>query len=273
VKVFKTQLNREVSLDELVTDNTIVPQNASQVEVAWEIVQAEPASNGNGNRRRRQHQGTLNFDTRSVIRRFETYAYTGAYDPMTHQALCADTLCNAPGDGEVGDYIGAQMAAANVIVASVSVTKTGNGNVSSADRTISCGSKCAAGFDNGTQVTLSATAGSGSVFAGWGGACSGSGLTCVLSVTEANSVVANFAQAITLSVKTSGKGSVAGPEAGINCGRTCSANVPSGTVVTLTATPEAGYRFANWAGACTGTGPNCTLTVSKTATAQANFVK
>ncbi|MDQ3919170.1 MAG: PEP-CTERM sorting domain-containing protein, partial [Acidobacteriota bacterium] len=38
VKVFKTQLPREVTLDELVSDNAVVPQDATQVEVAWEIL-------------------------------------------------------------------------------------------------------------------------------------------------------------------------------------------------------------------------------------------
>ena len=61
VKVFKTQLNRPVTLDELVTTNAVVPQNQAQVEVEWEIIQAEPASNSNGNRRQRRNQGTLSF--------------------------------------------------------------------------------------------------------------------------------------------------------------------------------------------------------------------
>src|SRR5882724_1954391 len=73
VKVFKTELEREVTLDELVGDNPVVPQDAAHAEVAWEILQAEPASNSNGNRRRRQNSGNLNAGTRSVIRRYEIY--------------------------------------------------------------------------------------------------------------------------------------------------------------------------------------------------------
>ncbi|MBV9211661.1 MAG: PEP-CTERM sorting domain-containing protein, partial [Acidobacteria bacterium] len=111
VKVFKTELTREVSLDELVSDNATVPQDAAHVEVAWEILQAEPASNSHGNRNRRQNQGSLSAGTRAVVRRYEIYEYTGAYDPITHEAVCADGLCNAPQDGELGDYVGAQMAA------------------------------------------------------------------------------------------------------------------------------------------------------------------
>ncbi|HEY0426786.1 MAG TPA: hypothetical protein VGC76_03165 [Pyrinomonadaceae bacterium] len=274
VKVYKTQLNREVSLDELVSDNVIVPQNASQVEVGWEIIQAEPASNSNGNRQRRQNQGTLNFDTRSVIRRYETYTYTGGYDPVTHEAICADTTCTAPLDGELGDYIGAQMAAANVSVMSVSVSKTGTGTVTSADRNINCGTKCASGYNQGAQVTLTATAAKNSIFTGWGGACTGSALSCILSATDALGVTANFAQTFAVSVKTSGKGSVTGSVGGINCGRTCSATVTQGTQATFTAVPDAGFRFVNWTGGvCSVTSPTCTVAINNTATIQANFAK
>lgn len=274
VKVYKTQLNREVSLDELVSDNAVVPQDAAHLEVQWEIIQAEPASNSNsnGNRRQRRNQGTLNFDTRSVLRRYETYVYTGAYDPITHEALCVDTTCSAPSEGELGDYIGAQMAAANVSVSSVSVSKTGSGLIASSDRTIDCGNKCAAGYEQGTNVTLTATASRDYVFTGWSGACSGNSINCVINVADALRVTANFAQIFNISVKTSGKGSVIG-SAGINCGRTCSANVVGGTEVTLTATPETGYRFANWSGACSGTSRTCIVSVNKAATVQANFIK
>lgn len=276
VKVFKTQLNREVTLDELVSDNAVVPQGAAQIEVEWEIIQAEPGSNSNsnGNRRRRRNQGALNFNTRSVLRRYETYAFTGSYDPVTHEALCADTLCNAPADGELGEFISAQMTAANVSVNSVSVAKTGNGSVSSSDRLISCGNKCGAGYNQGASVTLTAAPSSGSLFAGWNGACTGNVLTCILNVNDALNVTANFAQAISVSAKTAGgKGSIVGQGAGIDCGKTCSANVAQGTVVNFTASPEPGFRFVNWSGACSGTSPSCTITIGKAASVQANFTK
>lgn len=273
VKVLKNQLNREVNLDELVSDNAII-ENA-QVEVEWELIQAEPASNSNGNRRRRQHRGTLNFDTRSVVRRFETYAFTGAYDPVTHEALCADLLCNAPAPEELGEFLNAQMAAVNLSVNSVSVSKTGSGNVSSSDRLISCGSKCGASYNEGTAVTLTASPSSGSLFTGWGGACAGNLLTCIVNANDALNVTANFAQAVSVSAKTSGgKGSVVSAETGINCGKTCSNRaVASGTRATFTATPEAGFRFANWSGACSGSAATCTITIGSNVSVQANFTK
>jgi hypothetical protein len=274
VKVFKTELTREVTLDELMSDNPIVPQDAAHSEVAWEIIQAEPVSNSNSNGTRGRHRNgsTLHFDTRSVIRRYESYAFTGTYDPITHEALCADLVCNAPADGEVGDFLGAQMAAANLAVQSLTVNRTGNGSVNSADRLIKCGLLCTAGYNQAAAVTLTASASSGNVFAGWGGACTGNALTCVVTINDATNVTANFAQTFSLSVKTSGgKGSITGTQ-GINCGKICSATVIRGTAASLTATPEAGFRFANWSGACTGSG-TCNVTVNAATSVQANFVK
>ncbi|MEK6851211.1 MAG: hypothetical protein AABY30_01590, partial [Candidatus Thermoplasmatota archaeon] len=41
----------------------------------------------------------------------------------------------------------------------------------------------------------------------------------------------------------------------------CTAVFPRGTNVTLTATPDPGYEFVGWGGACTGSAPTCTLTM------------
>jgi hypothetical protein len=275
VKVFKTEMAREVTLDELVGDNPVVPQDPAHAEVAWEILQAEPASNSNGNRRRRQNSGNLNAGTRSVIRRYEIYQYTGGYDPITHQALCADVLCNAPQAGELGDYIGAQMGAVNVAVPAVTVAKVGNGEITTADRLIRCGATCTAYYNVGTVVTLTATPARGSVFTGWTGACNGAQATCTVTVNEANNVTATFASVFTLSVKTSGKGAVNAAAAGIGCGSggSCSASVREGTAVTLTAVPSAGFKFTNWTGGFTGTASTLNITVTKDTQVQANFSK
>jgi aryl-phospho-beta-D-glucosidase BglC (GH1 family) len=75
----------------------------------------------------------------------------------------------------------------------LSVTKAGAGSgaVTSSPSGISCGSTCVASYSNGTSVTLTAAAASGSTFGGWSGGCSGTG-TCTVSMTAARSVTATF---------------------------------------------------------------------------------
>jgi hypothetical protein len=254
VRVYVTELPQVVPLADLVTTNALVPQDPTQLESDYSIMQDEPASGGNGKRKRHRHQGTLKPTTRMVVRRIEMYQFTGPYDPITHEALRADGLCNVPGPGELGDLISAQMTGVEVQSDSVTVTKTGNGNVDSGDKFITCGSKCVAPYNAGTLVALTAKAASGSVFAGWGGGGGG---------TTANPV---------LSAKISGgKDSVVSGSGAINCGKICAASLPSGTVVNLTTAAEPGFFFVNWSGACAGTAPTCQVSVISSATAQANF--
>jgi hypothetical protein len=56
---------------------------------------------------------------------------------------------------------------------------------------ISCGSDCDETF-GAVSVTLRATAGPGSTFAGWGGDCSGTAATCTVDMSVARSVRASF---------------------------------------------------------------------------------
>jgi peptidoglycan/xylan/chitin deacetylase (PgdA/CDA1 family) len=68
---------------------------------------------------------------------------------------------------------------------------TGSGTVTSSTGGINCGATCSATYASGTAVTLTATAASGSTFAGWSGACTGTG-TCSVTMTAAQSVTATF---------------------------------------------------------------------------------
>jgi hypothetical protein len=77
--------------------------------------------------------------------------------------------------------------------------------------------------------------------------------------------------AYTLTVSTSGSGTVSSSPAGIDCGTDCVESYLSGTSVTLTATPAAGASFAGWSGACSGTAANCTLSLSGSTSVGANF--
>jgi Divergent InlB B-repeat domain len=76
----------------------------------------------------------------------------------------------------------------------LTVTKagTGSGTVTSSPAGINCGPVCKAPFVEETEVTLTATAASGSTFTGFSGACSGPE-ACKVTMSEARSVTATFA--------------------------------------------------------------------------------
>ncbi len=73
----------------------------------------------------------------------------------------------------------------------VSRTGTGKGTVTSAPAAIDCGQTCEVGFGVGAKVTLTATAAAGSRFAGFSGACTGTG-SCRVTMDEARAVSATF---------------------------------------------------------------------------------
>ncbi|HQR11684.1 MAG TPA: hypothetical protein PLW68_10185, partial [Casimicrobiaceae bacterium] len=76
-------------------------------------------------------------------------------------------------------------------VLSVASAGNGAGLVTSNPAGINCGATCSASYTSGTVVTLTAAPTAPSVFAGWSGACSGTG-SCVVTVDAAKSVTATF---------------------------------------------------------------------------------
>jgi uncharacterized repeat protein (TIGR01451 family) len=148
----------------------------------------------------------------------------------------------------------------------------GSGTVTSSPSGISCGGTCSVEFVTGTVVTLTPTAAAGSAFTGWSGACTGTG-ACVVAMTVARSVTAEFTPTFTLTVQKtgSGNGTVTSSPAGINaCGATCTADYLDGTIVELTANIGPDTDFLGWGGACSGTGA-CQVTMSAARSVTANF--
>ena len=105
------------------------------------------------------------------------------------------------------------------------------------------GGVCSASFQRGSQVSLTAQPQVGFAFAGWSGACQGTG-ACVVTMDTDRTVAASFTplSLFTLTVRLggSGSGTVRDASGAINCGgggTACSATYFDGTSVTLTATP------------------------------------
>jgi hypothetical protein len=154
---------------------------------------------------------------------------------------------------------------------------SGSGTVVSSPPGIECGATCSAGFEEHTEVTLTATAAAGSTFAGWsGGGCSGTDV-CVVKMEDDVTVTAIFeaepVPSFTLKIKKSGSGSglVTSSPDGIDCGEECLAEYEEGAKVKLTAKPAKGSTFTGWSGGgCSGTG-TCTVTIGADTTVTATF--
>lgn len=148
VKVFETESASEAELGHLVADDPAVPGNLGPTpnpdtvpEIEWQILQTD-SMNSSANELTSERQIGGGHD--SVTRRYEFYKYVGPYDinsadganTGTNEALCAGvgadgmhggsgivTIYDANGTPSsldcssvrvVGDYIGAQNAAANI---------------------------------------------------------------------------------------------------------------------------------------------------------------
>lgn len=293
VRVYKRERQAKVELIDLMGDNHgVVPENAAEIEVSWTLLQQDPPDGGRKRQRGKLvNQGNLGNGNHAVVRRYEYYRYAGAYDPITHEALCADGTCTAPSPGELGDAIAAQNVAANLDVNALTLAVAGGGSVSSSDKVFSCGSKCYGVYTPGSSITLTAKPDSGSSFTGWSGACAGNAPSCTVLLNAEANVMASFAavpggggggnggggngggSTFTLSVSRSNGGTVTSTPAGINCGSGCSARYAPGTAVTLVATPSPDKTFLGWSGACSGASLSCTLTMGADSKVQASFSK
>lgn len=123
VKVFVTETEYEVDLDHLLTDGEEVPQSSSETEIEWVLLQSPPACDdetcaavdlAGGNEL--DLEAEAGDASKTIVRRYEFYEYTGAVNPDDNEANPKDAGDGCEGDPEpcdiVGNYLGAQMAAA-----------------------------------------------------------------------------------------------------------------------------------------------------------------
>lgn len=124
VKVFTTELEDPVNLEELVGNDPKV-QNAV-TEVEWQLLQYDPGNPDSPPSILEAGYGApVGPNAGAILRRYEYFAYTGDYDPETNEALLAfsDSHPNCSADPacsfdptkpiELGHYLGAQNVAGN----------------------------------------------------------------------------------------------------------------------------------------------------------------
>ena len=210
-----------------------------------------------------------------------------AYGYNTMVTLTATPAVGSVFDGWSGDCTGTDpcnvtMDQARSVTAAFSVATfeltvnlagPGSGSVTSSPAGIDCGSDCSETYDYNTEVTLTAAPAVGSVFGGWGGACTGTD-PCVVAMDQARSVTATFEIGtfiLSVAKDGDGEGTVTSSPAGIDCGSDCSESYAFNTPVTLTAIPYPVLSaFTGWSGACTGTG-SCNVTMDQAQSVTATF--
>jgi hypothetical protein len=130
-------------------------------------------------------------------------------------------------------------------------TGTGSGSVTENRAVLTCGSQCSNNYPDGTVVSLTAAADSNSYFAGWSGACSGTG-SCTVTMESTKWVTAVFNKTAPIAVTTT---SLPAATLGTAYGRTLTATggvKPYSWAVTAGSLP-AGLTLNAGTGSITGT--------------------
>jgi hypothetical protein len=159
-----------------------------------------------------------------------------------------------------------QDAGVNYFLLTVTKAGTGSGTVTSSPSGIDYGVTPAASFEDGREVTLTATPAENDTVAWSGEGCSGSG-TCVVTMSQARNVTATFTLGApeVFSVNIINVGNVTtSPAAGPH-------DYASGATATTTKTVADNWTWAGWSGTCgcTGTGA-CAPTITAACTIIAN---
>ena len=118
VKVFTTQYDKPVALENLVGGNGIVPQSKAETEIEWQLLQTDP---GNPLAGQIENSGDVGANAESVLRRYEFYKYVGPVDPASGEVSSDTPILDANGNpvsplngGNIGSFVGAQNNALNL---------------------------------------------------------------------------------------------------------------------------------------------------------------
>ena len=135
----------------------------------------------------------------------------------------------------------------------VTITVSGNGSTSISTDT----------YNEGQQISITASSDSGNRFINWSGDISSTDETISITVNSNMNISANFEviPSYTVSVNSGTGGSIS----------SSGGTYQEGDTVTITATPNTGYTFNNWTGGVESSSNEITLTVNTDITVTANF--
>ncbi len=183
---------------------------------------------------------------------------TARYLPGTAVTLTATPSMGATFTGWSGGGCGGTGTCVVTLATATTVTATFTG---------ACMNECTAAATTCTSPSTQATCGNFDA-----DACTEWGPATACGVNQVCAGTACVATAtLTVARTGTGTGTITSSLPGITCGADCSESYPVGTMVTLTATPDASATFAGWSGGgCTGTG-TCAVTLTAATTVTARF--
>jgi len=113
VKVFTTEFEDPIELEELVGDNDHVQQ--AETEIEWQLLQKD-FNNPLSGQLESGFGAPVGPNAASILRRYEFYDFSGEYDQETHEAKFGPGFGDSnPGPIDVGTYLGSQNAAVNLV--------------------------------------------------------------------------------------------------------------------------------------------------------------
>jgi hypothetical protein len=138
------------------------------------------------------------FPAGSVVKLWAIRSETGALDSWTGCSAATSVLCTVTMAGDV--TVTAAFSALALLIpvgieTNVGLTTSGQGTgeVAVSPPGTTCNSDCTKRYPVGVHLRLTATAGAGSAFGGWTGACAGAtGATCTISVAPDLTLGASF---------------------------------------------------------------------------------
>lgn len=183
--------------------------------------------------------------------------------------------CSGTGECQVSMNTPKKVTALFAKSASLSISHSGNGTITSTPAGIDCGMVCSAEFADGVTVSFFAQPQPGFAFAGWSGDCSSTEKTCVVAMNGNKTVSASFIELPKYMVKVTkpGNGIISSDPAGIFCGGTHNQCTAPFSFARLTAQPLEGYEFIRWTGCLSPQGNICTLNPTRNMTVKAVFKK
>lgn len=155
----------------------------------------------------------------------------------------------------------------------LTVGKSGTGTGTVTALGINCGTDCGENYIYGTGVTLTASANTGSTFAGWTDCDSVSSNDCSVTMTSNKTVSAAFTlNTYPLTATKSGTGSGSLMATGLSCiNNTCTGTYNYNETVHITATADTGSVFGSWSGCDSVNGNVCTILINGDKSITATF--